>query len=138
MVCCCDFLYTRLTASPAYTDTVRRSHIRERNKALASSLSRIPGGEVNYTEPATEEEKAAIRKRSVLICNIRKKLTLEQFRESEICWSVLEPICRGEFSWLSAGRDQLTSDKWREQGAWEWAFWKIFISTVTLKLFYNG
>jgi len=37
-----------------------------------------------------------------------------------------------------AGRYWNPYVEWREQGAWEWAFWKIVVSTITLKLFYNG
>jgi len=55
-----------------------------------------------------------------------------------------------------AGRYWNPYVEWREQGAWvcillscvkeilklilnkEWAFWKLIVSTVTLKLFYNG
>lgn len=37
-----------------------------------------------------------------------------------------------------AGRYWNPYVEWREQGAWEWALWKIIISTITLKLFYDG
>lgn len=49
----------------AYTDTIRRSHIRDRNKELQDTLTKLHGGaEIDYTQPASEEEKEAIKKRS--------------------------------------------------------------------------
>lgn len=91
----------------AYTDTLRRSHIRARNKELQESISNlVPGGEIDYTKPATQVEKDAIKKRFA--------------------------------SLKFAGRYWNPYVEWREQGAWEWALWKIIVSTVTLKLFYDG
>ncbi|KAK1922686.1 beta-lactamase superfamily domain-containing protein [Papiliotrema laurentii] len=91
----------------AYTDTVRRSHIRKRNQELQETLKELHGDpNIDYTTPACEKEKEAIKKR---------------------------------FSSLRfAGRYWNPYVEWREQGAWEWALWKIIISTVTLKLFYDG
>ncbi|CAD6572998.1 MAG: hypothetical protein TREMPRED_000708 [Tremellales sp. Tagirdzhanova-0007] len=85
----------------AYTDTIRRSHIRRRTNELKEAVD-IP----DHTKPASEEEKAAIKKRFA--------------------------------SLKFAGRYWNPYVEWREQGAWEWAFWKIIVSTLTLKLFYNG
>lgn len=89
----------------AYTDTIRRSHIRERINILQRSLDGIPGG-YDPSKPATEEEKDALRKRFA--------------------------------SLRYAGRFWNPYVEWREQGAWEWALWKIVLSTLTLKMFYNG
>ncbi|WVO17827.1 hypothetical protein L204_105525 [Cryptococcus depauperatus] len=47
----------------AYTDTLRRSHIRERNKALAKELEQLLNEGPDYTQPATEVEKEALKKR---------------------------------------------------------------------------
>ncbi|WVR05796.1 hypothetical protein IAU60_002821 [Kwoniella sp. DSM 27419] len=90
----------------AYTDTLRRSHIRQRNKELASTLMGLPGDGPDFTKPASEIEREALKKR----------------------YSSLR----------FAGRYWNPYVEWREQGAWEWALWKIVISTITLKLFYNG
>ncbi|WWD17956.1 hypothetical protein CI109_102401 [Kwoniella shandongensis] len=90
----------------AYTDTLRRSHIRERNRIMTQTLSVLPGGGPDYAQPATEIEKEALKKRYA--------------------------------SLKYAGRYWNPYVEWREQGAWEWAFWKIVVSTLTLKLFYNG
>jgi N-acyl-phosphatidylethanolamine-hydrolysing phospholipase D len=50
--------------SPAYTDTVRRGHIRKRNQELHDTLTKLHGvSEIDYTKPACEEEKEAIKKR---------------------------------------------------------------------------
>ena len=49
--------------TPAYTDTRRRSHIRQRNIELAETLSALPGGLPDYTKPATDLEKEALKKR---------------------------------------------------------------------------
>ncbi|KAL7419414.1 hypothetical protein Q5752_006252 [Cryptotrichosporon argae] len=46
----------------AYTDTLRRSHIRERNRELGQALAALPGP-VDPLGPASEAEKAAIKKR---------------------------------------------------------------------------
>lgn len=46
----------------AYTDTLRRSHIRARIQRLSSTPGLGPG-EIDYTLPATEAEKAAIKTR---------------------------------------------------------------------------
>lgn len=53
----------KLTRRPAYTDTVRRSHIRERNKVLKASLASMPGGVSDPLSPATDAEKEAIKRR---------------------------------------------------------------------------
>ncbi|ORY33016.1 beta-lactamase superfamily domain-domain-containing protein [Naematelia encephala] len=90
----------------AYTDTIRRSHIRNRNRTLSETLARLSGGEVDYNRPATELEKEALKKRFA--------------------------------SLRFAGRYWNPYVEWREQGAWEWAVWKIVLSTMSLKLFYNG
>ncbi|KAK8865860.1 hypothetical protein IAR55_001008 [Kwoniella newhampshirensis] len=90
----------------AYTDTLRRSHIRERNRTMADTVSVLPGGGPDYAQPATEVEKEALKKRYA--------------------------------SLRYAGRYWNPYVEWREQGAWEWAFWKIVVSTLTLKLFYDG
>nr|ODN98740.1 hypothetical protein L204_02704 [Cryptococcus depauperatus CBS 7855] len=50
----------------AYTDTLRRSHIRERNKALAKELEQLLNEGPDYTQPATEVEKEALKKRHAL------------------------------------------------------------------------
>jgi N-acyl-phosphatidylethanolamine-hydrolysing phospholipase D len=47
----------------AYTDTVRRSHIRERHRALQGTLSGLPGGAPDEHAPATDAEKEALRRR---------------------------------------------------------------------------
>lgn len=47
---------------PAYTDTVRRSHIRNRNRELEASLAKIAGAG-DALLPASEEEKEAIKRR---------------------------------------------------------------------------
>ncbi|RSH95091.1 hypothetical protein EHS25_000177 [Saitozyma podzolica] len=86
----------------AYTDTLRRSHIRERNKLLAATV----GEHVDYSKPATETEKEALKRRFA--------------------------------SLKFAGRYWNPYVEWREQGAWEWALWKMVISTVTLKIFHYG
>lgn len=49
----------------AYTDTIRRSHIRERNKVLKSTLASLPGGTPDGSQMASEAEKAAIKQRWV-------------------------------------------------------------------------
>lgn len=49
----------------AYTDTVRRSHIRERHKRLHSTLSALPGGHPDEHALATEAEREALKQRSV-------------------------------------------------------------------------
>lgn len=50
--------------SPAYTDTIRRGHIRRRNEELHDTLTKLHGvSEIDYTKPASEEEKEAIKKR---------------------------------------------------------------------------
>ncbi|OWZ79666.1 hypothetical protein C366_01722 [Cryptococcus neoformans Tu401-1] len=90
----------------AYTDTLRRAHIRERNKKLTRTLETLPGGGPDYAQPATEIERNALKER----------------------YSSLK----------FAGRYWNPYVEWREQGAWEWALWKGVISTLTLKLFYNG
>lgn len=46
--------------TPAYTDTVRRAHIRTRNRELEGTLSKL---DVQPHGPANEEEKAAIKRR---------------------------------------------------------------------------
>lgn len=51
----------------AYTDTVRRSHIRERHRSLQATLSGLPGGAPDEHAPATETEKEALRRRSVTL-----------------------------------------------------------------------
>jgi hypothetical protein len=57
-----------LTIELAYTDTLRRSHIRARNKELQESISNlVPGGEIDYTKHATQAEKDAIKKRCVRV-----------------------------------------------------------------------
>ncbi|KAK4689377.1 N-acyl-phosphatidylethanolamine-hydrolyzing phospholipase D, partial [Tremellales sp. Uapishka_1] len=90
----------------AYTDTIRRSHIRSRNQELTRTLAMLPDGQRDLTLPATQEERDAIKKR---------------------------------FSSLYfAGRYWNPYVEWREQGAWEWAFWKLIVSTITLKIFYDG
>ncbi|GFZ47199.1 hypothetical protein JCM24511_04942 [Saitozyma sp. JCM 24511] len=86
----------------AYTDTLRRSHIRERNKLLAATV----GDHVDYSKPATEAEKEALKRRFA--------------------------------SLKFAGRYWNPYVEWREQGAWEWALWKMIFSTCTLKIFHNG
>ena len=53
------------TSPPAYTDTIRRSHIRERSTSLDRTLASIPG---SSTGEASEQEKAAIRRRSASRC----------------------------------------------------------------------
>ncbi|WWD09313.1 hypothetical protein V865_007436 [Kwoniella europaea PYCC6329] len=90
----------------AYTDTLRRSHIRERNRELSHTLMGLPDEGPDYSRPAEEIEREALKKR----------------------YSSLK----------FAGRYWNPYVEWREQGAWEWALWKIIISTITLKLFYNG
>ncbi|OCF42487.1 hypothetical protein I317_03732 [Kwoniella heveanensis CBS 569] len=90
----------------AYTDTLRRSHIRERNKELSKTLMGLPGEGPDFTQPASDIEREALKKR----------------------YSSLR----------FAGRYWNPYVEWREQGAWEWALWKIVLSTITLKLFYNG
>ncbi|EIW65767.1 hypothetical protein TREMEDRAFT_46031 [Tremella mesenterica DSM 1558] len=88
----------------AYTDTIRRSHIRDRNKELQDTLKVLPEG---YSSLApTDLEKEALKRRYA--------------------------------SLRYAGRYWNPYIEWREQGAWEWAFWKVVLSTLTLKLFYNG
>lgn len=47
----------------AYTDTVRRSHIRERHRHLQASLAGLAGGGPDEHGPATEAEKEALRRR---------------------------------------------------------------------------
>ncbi|WWC66451.1 uncharacterized protein I206_100353 [Kwoniella pini CBS 10737] len=90
----------------AYTDTLRRSHIRDRNRELSNTLMGLPGDGPDFSKPAEEIEREALKKR---------------------------------YSSLNfAGRYWNPYVEWREQGAWEWALWKIIISTITLKLFYNG
>ncbi|BEI85106.1 hypothetical protein CcaverHIS002_0505070 [Cutaneotrichosporon cavernicola] len=84
----------------AYTDTLRRSHIRSRNKELGATLQNL---QLGTDGPASEEEKAAIKKR---------------------------------FSSLQfAGRYWNPYVEWREQGAWEWAWWKVILSTINGKIF---
>ncbi|ORX39258.1 beta-lactamase superfamily domain-domain-containing protein [Kockovaella imperatae] len=90
----------------AYTDTLRRAHIRRRQREFNETIAGLPNGEIDYTKPATDIEKDALRKRFA--------------------------------SLKFAGRYWNPYVEWREQGAWEWAFWKVILSTVTLKLFYNG
>jgi len=51
-----------LKSGKAYTDTLRRSHIRERNEELRNSLSLVSGG-IDHKIPASEAEKEAIKKR---------------------------------------------------------------------------
>jgi len=46
--------------TPAYTDTVRRAHIRARNRELEGTLASL---DVQPHLPASEEEKAAIKRR---------------------------------------------------------------------------
>ncbi|WVQ71254.1 hypothetical protein IAR50_000779 [Cryptococcus sp. DSM 104548] len=97
----------------AYTDTLRRHHIRDRNAKLANTLSTLPSSSTDkqlpgpdYTQPATEVEKEALKERY------------------------------GSLKF--AGRYWNPYVEWREQGAWEWAVWKGFLSVITLKLFYDG
>lgn len=53
----CNLLYL------AYTDTLRRAHIRERNKKLIKTLEALPGGGPDYARPATEIERRALKER---------------------------------------------------------------------------
>ncbi|KAL1407486.1 hypothetical protein Q8F55_006919 [Vanrija albida] len=83
----------------AYTDTLRRSHIRSREKELQDTLSALP-----RDGPASDEEKRALM---------------------------------GRFSSLKfAGRYWNPYVEWREQGAWEWAWWKLILSTINGKIFW--
>jgi hypothetical protein len=66
-------------------------------------------------------------------------LTILQIRQSQVRGEILESICRmagarrlGRSSWCLARGSQANVY------IQEWALWKIIVSTVTLKLFYDG
>ena len=82
----------------AYTDTLRRSHIRQRNQTLAQSF-----GVPDFAKPPTSEEKEAIKKRCEKLSELRMETLIAENRFASLKF---------------AGRYWNPYVEWREQGAW--------------------
>lgn len=96
-MCIAVFGHLREIDDSAYTDTVRRSHIRERHRHLQAALAGLSSGAPDEHAPATEAEKEALRRRWADITLAERKgaqLTSRQILLAQIRWAVLEPLCR--------------------------------------------
>ncbi len=119
----------------AYTDTVRRSHIRNRNRVLAENVQ-----DIDHTKPATKEEIEALKKRCVVEQSTRGRgCLIGQVRGSQVCRTVLESVCRvARARRMGESRLRAVTSLFTDSPDRNGHSGKMVVSTFTLKLFYNG